>query len=105
MNKRKLKRTKGKAINWDGKDTLLIDCYRVKIEYKPDGKMRFYFFNCSDDEHGDSCIEIEERIFQVNVLHEKSKTFVFNNPFIFHNPFLNPSKRFNNDKSKESEVT
>jgi hypothetical protein len=94
--------TKSKAINKDGKDTLLIDCYRVKVEYKPDGKMRFYFFNCSGKEHGDSCIEIDEQITEVDVHHEKEKSFVFTNPFV------NPSKRFKNDKSKEkhkSEVT
>lgn len=91
--KRKVK--KETAINWDGKDTLLIDCYRVKIEYKENGQMRLYFFNCT--KKGDSCIEIEEPIYQVRVSHETEK------PFFFNNPFENPSKRFNYEQRKEED--
>ena len=80
------KKIKKKAINEDGEDSLLIDCYRVRIEFKPN-EMRLYFFNPT--ELGDVCIVIKETIFQAEVWHEK------NPMFIFHNKFINPSKRDN----------
>lgn len=82
-----MKKIKSKAINWDGEHSLLIDCYRVRVEFKSDGTMRLYFFNPT--ELGDVCIEIKEPIFQAEVWHEKTPMF------IFYNKNINPSKRNN----------
>lgn len=87
-------KAKAKAIKWDGEDSLLIDCYRVRVEFKHDG-MRLYFFNPT--ELGDACIEIKEPVFQAEVWHEKDPMF------IFHNKFINPSKRYNKDAERKED--
>lgn len=91
-----MKRFKQEAINWEGENTLIIECFRVKVEFESNGTLRFYFFNPT--ELGDVCIEIKEPIFQAEVWHEKDLS---RNPsFVFYNNYINPSKRHNGEEER-----
>jgi hypothetical protein len=85
FRKRRIPLVEKRGITQENENSILIDCYRVRVEFRPEGFLRLYFFNVA--EKGDVCLEIPEEVSEIKIFQEKGRNFVFGNPFI------NPSKR------------
>lgn len=79
-------------------DVLIIDCYRVKIEFIEPHVLRIYTFN-SINKGGDNAVEVNGDIWTLDIYSEAEHP----QHFSITNPKINPSRRDERAYRREDE--